>query len=58
MPYWWWLDQDGCWFCKNKNACSNCSVIKKVRKESFGKKFKGRNPNNKRADDYREYDEE
>lgn len=41
MPYWWWLGQDGCWFCKNKSACSNCGVIKKERKSWFSKKIKG-----------------
>lgn len=46
MPDWWWLGQDGCWFCKNRNACSNCSVIRKERKASFGKKVKGRNSSN------------
>ncbi len=46
MPYWWWLGQDGCWFCKTRNACSNCSVIKKDRKAFFGKKVKGRHSTN------------
>lgn len=46
MPYWWWLDQDGCWFCKNRNACSNCNVAKRDRKKNFGKKMKGRNSSN------------
>lgn len=51
MPFWWWLGQDGCWFCKNRNACSNCSVIKKDRKFLFGKKFKGKNSTNHRKED-------
>lgn len=46
MPYWWWLEQDGCWFCKNPNSCSNCSVIKKDRKKYFGEKIKGRKSSN------------
>lgn len=33
MPHWFWLDMDNCWFCKNRNDCSNCSVIKKSRKK-------------------------
>lgn len=41
MPHWFWNDIDGCWFCKNRNGCSNCSVIKKSRKEIFG--YKGKN---------------
>lgn len=20
MPDWWWLKQDGCWFCKNQGG--------------------------------------
>lgn len=51
MPYWWWLGQDGCWFCKNRNACSNCSVIKKERKKYFGKKVKGRKSSNHKRED-------
>ena len=42
MPHWWWTGQDGCWFCKDRNACHNCSVIKKARKQFFAKKEKGR----------------
>lgn len=56
MPRWYWLGQDGCWFCRNKNACSNCSVIKKDRKAMFESKIKGVNsPNRKiRKDDFDE----
>ena len=28
-PKHFWLDADGCWFCKNKNCCSGCKVIKR-----------------------------
>lgn len=28
-PKYFWLDVDGCWFCKKKNACDGCKVIKK-----------------------------
>lgn len=24
-----WLDTDGCWFCKKKNACGGCKVLKR-----------------------------
>ena len=24
MPYWWWLGQDGCWFCNSRNNCNQC----------------------------------
>lgn len=27
-PKWAWYDLDGCWFCKNRNACGNCKVMK------------------------------
>lgn len=26
MPDWYWLGQDGCWFCKNKNNCNQCKA--------------------------------
>lgn len=48
MPHWWWAGQDGCWFCKERNACHNCSVVKKARKQFFAKKEKGKNSENKR----------
>lgn len=45
MPRWYWLDTDGCWFCKNRNACSNCSIVKRYRKKYFTKKEKGKTLN-------------
>lgn len=24
MPQWYWLGQDGCWFCENRNNCNQC----------------------------------
>ena len=30
-PYYFWLDADGCWFCKNKNNCNNCKALKRQR---------------------------
>ena len=27
-PHYFYLDVDGCWFCKKKNACGNCKVAK------------------------------
>lgn len=30
-PGYFWLDVDGCWFCKNKNNCNNCKVLKRQR---------------------------
>ena len=30
MPHHWWLDADGCWFCKNTKGCNNCKANKEV----------------------------
>lgn len=27
-PKYFWYDVDGCWFCKKKNACGGCKVLK------------------------------
>lgn len=27
-PKWFWLDTDGCWFCKNRNNCNGCRNLK------------------------------
>lgn len=27
-PGWWILDNDNCWFCKNRNNCGNCKLLK------------------------------
>ena len=27
-PKYFWYDVDGCWFCKKKNACGVCKVLK------------------------------
>ena len=24
-----WLDTDCCWFCKNRNGCGGCKVLKR-----------------------------
>lgn len=29
MPKWYWMDQDGCWYCKNKNNCNQCKFNRK-----------------------------
>ncbi len=42
MPRWFWFDIDGCWFCNDRNNYSNCSFVKKYRKEYFAPKQKGR----------------
>lgn len=40
VPNWEWLDRDGCWFCKNENACNSCKVNKKLMKSLDKKKRK------------------
>lgn len=43
MPDWFWYSVvDGCWNCKDENRCTNCSVVKKYRKDMFEKKEKGK----------------
>ena len=27
-PWYFWYDVDGCWFCKKKNACGGCKIMK------------------------------
>lgn len=45
MPYYWWFDVDGCWFCKNKNACSNCKVARRYLKSKYNKRKRRRKLN-------------
>ena len=28
-PKHFWLDTDGCWFCKNRKSCAGCKVLKR-----------------------------
>ena len=38
-PYHFWLDTDGCWFCKYPNGCSGCKVLKQyVHKQRSNRK--------------------
>ena len=30
-PWWWTLDNDNCWFCKNRNNCGSCKLLKRQR---------------------------
>lgn len=41
MPYWYWLGQDGCWFCKNRNNCNQCKPNREYMKKYGRKKVKG-----------------
>ena len=38
-PWWWTLDNDNCWFCKNRNNCGGCKLLK----EQAAKERKKRN---------------
>ena len=43
MPYWYWLDRDGCWDCKDRHGCNKCKKVREYRKKYFSKKEKGNN---------------
>ena len=30
-PFWWTLDNDNCWFCKKRNNCGRCRILKRQR---------------------------
>ena len=47
MPYWFWIGQDGCRFCKNKNNCNNCRTNRAYLKEFGEKKNKGKTASSK-----------
>lgn len=57
MPYWYWLGQDGCWFCKQKNNCNSCKPNRAYLKECGEKKIKGKTAGSKKSMK-REYDNE
>lgn len=42
MPHWYWRDQDGCWFCENRNNCNQCGTNRKYLKKYGNKKYKGK----------------
>ena len=47
MPRWYWLGQDGCWFCKNRNNCNKCKPNREYVKEFGEKKIKGKTASSK-----------
>lgn len=53
MPKWFWLGQDGCWFCDNRNNCSQCKANRAASKhdKSLSKK-------RDKVARYKEYDDE
>ncbi len=43
MPRWYWLGQDGCWFCERRNNCNQCKANRSAMKERGStKRYKGR----------------
>lgn len=49
MPRWFWLGQDGCWFCNYRNNCNACKANRSYMKEFGEKKQKGRKAGAKRT---------
>ena len=49
MPHWYWLGQDGCWFCKNPNNCNQCKANRDYLKNYGEKKIKGQTAGSKKA---------
>lgn len=41
VPYFEWLDRDGCWFCKHHNNCNQCKANKNFYKSRHIHKYKG-----------------
>ena len=40
-PKHFWLDTDGCWFCKNRKNCAGCKVLKRyIAKKTSQRKIK------------------
>lgn len=42
-PRWWLLENDNCWFCKNRNNCNGCKLLKQQKSydiEKADKKLK------------------
>ena len=45
-PWWFVLETDNCYFCKNRNNCGGCKILKRQRARERKKKRSGkfRNP--------------
>lgn len=48
-PWWWTLDNDNCWFCKNRNNCGNCKLLKEQRAKERKKRGEIYENSNKRT---------
>ena len=36
-PRWWGYDSDNCWWCKNRNGCGGCKILKQFTRVDKGK---------------------
>ena len=48
-PWWLTLDNDNCWFCKNRNNCGSCKLLKEQRAKERKKRGEIRENSNKRT---------
>lgn len=47
-PHWYWWDNDNCWWCKNRNRCNGCRILKRLnakenernRKKEISRRYK------------------
>lgn len=49
MPHWFWMGQDGCWFCERERNCNQCKANRAHVKEYGEKKQKGKTAGAKRT---------
>lgn len=35
---WWFIENDGCWFCKNRNNCNGCKLLKRQKTNEVKKR--------------------
>lgn len=40
IPHYGWWSLDGCWCCKNRNACGGCKVLKEIAAEQKKKQWR------------------
>lgn len=34
-PKWFFLDNDNCWWCKNRNNCGSCKLLKQWKRNKI-----------------------
>ena len=42
-PRWYWVDNDNCYCCKNRNNCGNCRSLKKFHAQELEKRKREEN---------------